>query len=330
MKMSNFWQKHKQAIFLYGGVFLGLIVLIMLATMTQGTYLLTHTHYNTTAIDFGSIGSFNLAIQWYALFILYGIVGGATLAYFEFKRLNLDTNILFDGLLLCVPLSIVGARLYYVLFDPYPDYQSFFDVINITQGGLAIHGAVIFTIIALLFFTKYKKVSIWVVLDILAVGFLVGQISGRWGNFMNAEAYGPAIQEGSIMLKILPEFIKNQMTMSDGFVHHPTFLYEGAWNFLGLVFILVIRRKRVLKTGDLIGVYLIWYGLGRGALIEPLRTLGEDGDSLMMFGIPTNIVLSFGVLMLGGILIIVLKHFLIKDQPYYYDLLEKPHEAHTV
>lgn len=318
MKMINIWQKYKQPILLYGGLFLGLMLLIVLANVTQTTH-----PYQTTALHLGSIGSFELAIQWYALFILYGISAGGILAYYEFKRLNIDTNILFDGLLLCVPLSIVGARLYYVIFDPYPNYDSFMDVINITNGGLAIHGAVIVTIIALIFFTRYKKVSFWVVVDVLAVGFLVGQIAGRWGNFINAEAYGPAIADGSFMLKLLPGFIKEQMTMSDGLIHHPTFLYEGAWNFVGLVFLLFARRQRWFKTGDLLGIYLIWYGLGRGAIIEPLRTLGEDGDALMMFGLPTNILLSFGVLMLGGFLVIILKHYLIKDQPYYYDLLVK-------
>ncbi len=326
--MTDFWHKHKQAILLYGGVFLGLILLILIATLIQDGY-----PYEERAIGLfkDDQGSYLLSVQWYAIFILYGIIAGGTLAYFEFKRMNLDTEILFDGLLLCVPLSIVGARLYYIIFDPYPNYNTLMDFINITNGGLAIHGAVIVTMIALIFFTKRKKVSFWVVADILAVGFLVGQISGRWGNFMNAEAYGPAIADGSFILKILPEFIKQQMTIStDGLIHHPTFLYEGAWNFIGLVFMLYARRKRWFKTGDLLGFYLIWYGLGRGALIEPLRALGADGDALMMFGLPTNIILSFGVLMLGGILIIVLKHFLIKDQPYYYDLLVKPDETHTV
>ena len=322
--MIDYFKKHQQAFYLYGGIFLGLIALIMLATLTQSGY-----PYKTTAIDFGSIGSFDLAIQWYAIFILYGIIGGAILAYYEFKRVNLDTNILFDGLLWCVPLSIVGARLYYVIFDPYPSYDSFMDYINVSNGGLAIHGAVIVTIITLIFFTRKRKVSFWLIADVLAVGFLVGQISGRWGNFMNAEAYGPAIADGSFMLKLLPEFIKQQMTI-DGVIHHPTFLYEGAWNFIGLVFLLFARRKRWFKTGDLFGIYLIWYGLGRGALIEPLRTQGAPGDALRMFGLPTNIILSFGVLMLGGILVILLKHYFIKDQPYYYDLLVKTDETNSL
>ena len=122
--MTDFWHKHKQSVLLYSGVFFGLIALILIATLTQNGY-----PYQMTALDFGSIGSFELKIQWYALFILYGIIGAAVLAYYEFKRLNLDTNILFDGLLWCVPLSIVGARLYYVIFDPDPSYTTFLDYI---------------------------------------------------------------------------------------------------------------------------------------------------------------------------------------------------------
>ncbi len=325
--MTDFWQKHKQSILLYGGLFIGLLLLIFFATLrttNQG-------FYEETLLAFTVFG-FDLSIQWYAVFILYGITAGGTLAYYEFKRLNLSTDILFDGLLICVPLSIVGARLYYVIFDPYPNYHSFMDVINITNGGLAIHGAVIITIVGLIFLARWKKVNFWLIVDVIAIGFLVGQISGRWGNFMNREAYGPVLENGTFMANILPAFIKNQLVMTDGLMHHPTFLYEGAWNFLGLVFLLIARRKRWFKVGDLFGVYLMWYGLGRGAIIEPLRTLGMDGDSLMIPGtsIPTNIALSFGVLFLGGALVIVLKHFLIKDQPYYYDLLVKPNETHTV
>lgn len=326
--MTDFWQKHKHSIFLYGGLLLGLFILIFLATLRTNDA----GFYQETAIHFGSIGDFELAVQWYAVFILYGIIGGATLAYYEFKRLNLNTDILFDGLLLCVPLAIVGARLYYVIFDPNPQYESLIDVINITSGGLAIHGAVIITIITLIFFSRRKKISFWLFADVLAVGFLVGQISGRWGNFMNREAYGPVIENGSIMMKLLPAFIKNQMIMPDGLMHHPTFLYEGLWNFVGLVFLLVARRKRWFKTGDLMGLYLIWYGLGRGAIIEPLRTMGAEGDALMIPGtnIPTNIALSFGVLMLGGVLVIVLKQVFIKEQPYYYDLLVKTDEVNSI
>ena len=285
------------------------LVIWSLAIFTQDG-----TPYSRTALDLGFA-----EIQWYAVFILTGLSIGAFLAYEEFKRLGWNPEILFDGLLWAVPLSIVGSRLYYVIFDPNPSYNSFMDVINITNGGLSIHGAVITAFIFIIFFTRKRKLSFWAFADVVAIGFLIGQIVGRWGNFMNREAYGPVI-ESPFMLSILPTFIKEQMTIS-GFVHHPTFLYEGLWNFVGLVFLLIARRKRWFKVGDVLGLYLIWYGLGRGAIIEPLRTGGDPGDALRMFGLPTNIVLSLTLFMLGGIALIVAKHYMIKDQKYYVDML---------
>ena len=312
-KIIDFLKKSSDARNYSIGIF-AFLVIFLLAILTQDG-----TPYNRTALDLGFA-----EIQWYAVFILTGLSIGAFLAYEEFKRLGWNTDILFDGLLWAVPLSIVGSRLYYVIFDPNPSYESFMDVINITNGGLSIHGAVITTVIFLIFFTKKKKISFWAMADIVAIGFLVGQIVGRWGNFMNREAYGPVI-ESPFILSILPTFIKEQMTIA-GVIHHPTFLYEGLWNFVGLVFFLVARRKRWFKVGDVLGLYLIWYGLGRGAIIEPLRTGGDPGDALRMFGLPTNIVLSLTLFMLGGIAVIVVKHYLIKDQKYYVDMLVPIHD----
>lgn len=285
------------------------LIIWALAIFTQDS-----VPYNRTALNLGFA-----EVQWYAIFILTGISIAAFLAYEEFKKLGWNTDILFDGLLIAVPLAIVGARIYYVIFDPNPSYQSLMDVINITNGGLSIHGAVIITVIFIYFFTKKKKISFWLLADILAVGFLIGQIIGRWGNFMNREAYGPVI-ESTFILNILPNFIKDQMTIG-GVVHHPTFLYEGLWNFAGLVFLLIARRHRWFKVGDILGLYLIWYGLGRGAIIEPLRTGGDPGDALRMFGLPTNIILSLTLFMLGGLALIIAKHYLIKEQKYYVDML---------
>lgn len=307
-KIIDFFKKSSDARNYVISVFIFLLVL-SLALLTQ-----KGIPYNPTALDLGFA-----EIQWYAVFILTGISLGAFLAYEEFKRVGWNTDLLFDALLWAVPLSIIGSRLYYVIFDPNPNYNSFMDVINITNGGLSIHGAVITAVIFVFFFTRIKKLNFWLLADILAIGFLVGQIIGRWGNFMNRETYGPEIQSAFI-LNILPTFIKEQMTIS-GIIHHPTFLYEGLWNFVGLVFLLFARRKRWFKVGDILGLYLIWYGLGRGAIIEPLRTGGDPGDALRMFGLPTNIILSLTLFMLGGIVLILVKQHVIKDQKFYVDML---------
>ncbi|MBE0701323.1 MAG: prolipoprotein diacylglyceryl transferase [Acholeplasmataceae bacterium] len=320
--MIEYVKKNKKAFYLYGGIFLAFITMIMLATVFQNPPHSSSAYYNSVAVDLGFA-----QITWYAVFILTGIILAAVLAYLEFKRIGWDTDILIDGLLWAVPLSIIGSRLYYVVFDPTPNYNSFLDVINIGSGGLSIHGAVITAAIFVIIYTKIKKINVWLLVDILAVGFLVGQIVGRWGNFMNAEAYGPAI-ESQFILNILPGFIKEQMNINLlGVYHHPTFLYEGLWNFAGLVFLLIARRKRWFKVGDLFALYLIWYGLGRGAIIEPLRTGGHPNDALRMFGLPANILLSLTLFMLGGVIIMVLKRIYQKDLPYYVDTFVAEKEA---
>jgi len=290
--MIDFFKKNKQAFYLYGGLFLAFIVMIIIAVSSlNGSPMDSSISQfdNSVALDLGFA-----QITWYATFILTGITIGATLTYFEFKRVGWNTEILFDGLLYAVPLAIVGARLYYVIFDPTPNYNSFIDVINITEGGLAIHGAVIVTLIFIIFFTKKKKIDVWVLADMLAVGFLVGQIIGRWGNFMNGEAHGPVIQS-QFILNLLPNFIESNMTNPvNGLTYHPTFFYEGLWNFVGLVGLLITRRFKIFKIGDMIALYLIWYGLGRGLIIEPLRQ-----DPLYIFGLKANIVLSLVLFDLG-------------------------------
>jgi len=305
------FKANKRAFFMYGGMFLVFAGMIMLAVLTQ-----KGVPYNSIALDLGFA-----QVAWYAIFILTGISLGAYQAYQEFKRLGWNPDLLFDALLIAVPLSIVGSRLYYVIFDPNPSYETIGDVIGLTGGGisgLSIHGAVITAFIFVFFWTKKKKLSFWLLADILAIGFFIGQISGRWGNFMNQEAHGPIIASQWIV-DILPAFIRNQMYIREGGVfnyYHPTFLYESMWNFVGLVFLLVARRKRWFKVGDMFGLYLIWYGLGRGAIIEPLRT-----DPLIVFGLRVNIILSLTLFMLGGLAIIIGKRYFIKEQAYYVDML---------
>lgn len=308
--ITNFGKKYKRDLLLYFGYLSTLIVLIFLAVFFQKS-----TPYNNLAIDIGPI-----QIAWYAIFILVGIISGALMAYYEFKRLGWDTDILFDGILIIAPLAIVGARLYYVLTDPAGLPGSFMEVIAIWKGGLAIHGAIIVATIGLILFARWKKLNAWALADIIAIGFLMGQITGRWGNFMNAEAHGPATSS-AFLINILPNFISKQMAFTGttqlgaGLIHHPTFLYESLANLLGLTILLILRRQRVLKEGDTIGLYLIWYGLVRGLLIEPLRT-----DQLVLFGLPANILLSLLLFAGGGILFLVLKRVFRKDENYYYDL----------
>ncbi|MDY0276962.1 MAG: prolipoprotein diacylglyceryl transferase [Acholeplasma sp.] len=302
---------------IYFGFLLVLIILIMLAVMPNYSESVTNmTPYSPIAVKL-----FGLEIRWYAIFILSGLVMAAVMAYFEFKRLGWDVNALFDGLLIIAPLAIIGARLYYVIFDPAGKPDSFIDVIAIWEGGLAIHGSIIVATIGVIIFSRKKKLNVLALADVLALGLLMGQIAGRWGNFMNAEAHGGETSN-AFLLSILPRFIEHQMQfdghrlITTGAIYQPTFLYESLWNLLGLTVLFVLRRKKVLMAGDMIGIYLIWYGLGRGVLVEPLRT-----DQLKpIFGVPVNILLSLLLFVGGGVLFLILKRVYIKDDSYYCDL----------
>lgn len=312
-KFITFIKKNKKDLMIYFGFIFILSILITLAVAFQ-----TNAPYNNLAIDIGPI-----KIAWYAVFILSGIILGTVMAFYEFRRLGWNTDLLFDGILIIAPLSIIGARLYYVLFDPSGLPKSFIDVIAIWEGGLAIHGAIIVASIGVIIFARVKKLNVWALADILGVSLLMGQITGRWGNFMNAEAHGPATSS-NFLINVLPKFISKQMTYGDGgslpsgLIYHPTFLYESLANLVGLTIIMILRRKRILKEGDTIGLYLIWYGLVRGVLIEPLRT-----DQLMIFGIPVNILLSLVLFTGGGIVFLILKKVYRKDEMFYVDLTKE-------
>src|SRR5690625_854578 len=224
---------------------------------------------------------FNLGpipIYWYGFLIMLGAVIALIVAQREGKRLGLDKDFFVDLLVFAIPAAIIGARLYYVIFE-WERYESFIDIIDIRQGGLAIHGALFAAIITAYIYGKVKNVSFWKIADIAAPSLLIGQLLGRWGNFMNQEAYGGPISEAAYnnFLQYVPDWIMNQMCVN-GVYHHPTFLYESLWNLLGLILLLYLRYKINPRRGVLFLSYLIWYSFGR-FFIEGLRT-----DSLYIVG----------------------------------------------
>ncbi|MFJ8070374.1 prolipoprotein diacylglyceryl transferase [Peribacillus sp. NPDC096447] len=224
---------------------------------------------NPIAIDLGPI-----QVHWYGLIIGFGVLLGLIIALRESERRGLDKEIFTDMILFAVPIAIISARIYYVIFQWEYYSQNPGDIIKIWNGGIAIHGALIGSVLTAIVFAKVKKVSFWKLADIAAPSLLLGQAIGRWGNFMNQEAHGGEITRSFLENMHLPEFIINQMYIN-GTYYHPTFLYESIWNIVGVIILLSLRKVN-LRRGELFLTYVIWYSIGR-YYIEGLRT-----DSLML------------------------------------------------
>ncbi|HFU4378124.1 TPA: prolipoprotein diacylglyceryl transferase [Streptococcus suis] len=237
-----------------------------------------------------------LEIRWYAICILLGLVVGVYLATKEAPRKKILQDDILDFILLAFPLSIIGARVYYVAFSWSEYKDNLLSVFAIWNGGIAIYGGLITGAIVLYFFTRHRFINTLDFLDVVAPSVMIAQAIGRWGNFFNQEAYGKAVDS----LNYLPSFIRDQMYI-DGAYRQPTFLFESLWNLLGFGLICVLRRRpNLLKQGEITAFYLIWYGFGR-LLIEGLRT-----DSLMFLGIRISQWLS-GILILVGISMVVVR-----------------------
>lgn len=251
---------------------------------------------------------FGIAIYWYALFICTGFVGGLLIASAIAKRSGQDPELYSDYMVYCLIAAIVGARLYYVAFE-WDNYKGdIMKILNVREGGLAIYGGIIGTFIALLIYSKVKKINFMLFLDTAVPGLCFGQMIGRMGNFFNKEAFGSYTDNIFAMSiradaakYIPPEFIGN-MTDVNGVNYiqvHPTFLYEALWTLSLMIILLMYFRFRKFD-GENFFIYLAGYGIGR-AWIEGLRT-----DQLIIgeTGIPASQLLA-AVLVIVGIGFIV-------------------------
>lgn len=245
------------------------------------------------ALDFGVF-----TVRWYAIFIVTGIILGTLLAKSEAKRHNLDDELLMDYIFYVIIWGFIGARIWYVIFsfDYYSTHVS--EILQIWHGGLAIHGGLLGGLLYTIYFTKRNNINILLMSDLAAPSLLLAQSIGRFGNFMNSEAHGPATSRQFLSSVLhLPDFIVQGMDI-DGIYYQPTFLYESLWNIIGFLIITLFLRKRYRnKYGQLTAFYLIWYGFIR-FFIEFLRT-----DALMFGSIRVAQVASL-IMILTGLIII--------------------------
>lgn len=247
---------------------------------------------NSTLLDLGFF-----QIKWYSFFLLIAI----TLAYILIvkearkKELNDDftNNLLFYGIL----IGIIGARIYYVLFnmDYYLEYPE--EIIKVWNGGLAIHGGIISTLIFLIIYCKKNIIKPLLATDIIVVALILAQAIGRWGNFFNQEAFGRIVSKAYLKSLHLPSFIIQGMYI-EGYYREPTFLYESIFSIIGFIILILSRKSKRIKIGQLTGIYLIWYGIER-MIIETFRS-----DSLMLGNIKVAQLVSL-IGLLAGIYLII-------------------------
>lgn len=244
------------------------------------------------ALDLGPI-----QIYWYSIFIFIGMLVACFLIYKEAKKRGIEEDFLVNLTFNTIIIGIIGARLYYVLFNFSYYLDNPVEIFQIWNGGLAIHGGIIAGLLFIIYYCKKHEVSLWKILDIIVVGLIIAQAIGRWGNFFNSEAYGPITTAAHLKSLGIPQFIIDGMYIL-GEYRQPTFFYESVWCLFGFLAMLIIRQYKYLKIGQLTSFYLIWYGIIR-CIIEAMRT-----DSLMLGPLKMAQLVSL-VFIVSGIIIFV-------------------------
>ena len=251
---------------------------------------------------------FGFNVYYYSLCILLGVIVAYILITREGKKQGLPKEFISDLIFYTLIIGILGARVYYCVFnlDYYLANPS--EILKIYNGGLAIHGGVIAGLIFVYFYTKKKNISFIKILDIVAPAVIIAQSFGRWGNFFNQEAHGGITTYQNLKNMHIPEFIINGMHIESKY-YYPTFFFESIWCLIGFIILMFVRRNKNLRKGFQIGFYFIWYGIGR-FFIEAFRT-----DSLMLFGLKiAQIVSLIGIII--GIIIIVTN----RNKKYYNEM----------
>lgn len=277
---------------------------------------------NSTDIAFPNLGIylenvpknftiFGFSVAFYGLIIGIGVIAGILMAVYEAKRTEQNPDDYWDFAIYAILFSIVGARLYYVIFS-WDNYKNnLLEIFNLRRGGLAIYGAVIAAFLTLFIYTQIKKKSFFQMADTAVLGLILGQIIGRWGNFMNREAFGD-YSNGLLAMALPMDAVRQHEITANHLAHvaegtnyimvHPTFLYESLWN-LGLLILLLLYRRHKKFEGEISLMYLAGYGIGR-FFIEGLRT---DQLLLPIVGLPVSQLLGIVLFVVCTILIIVFR-----------------------
>lgn len=233
-----------------------------------------------------------VTIRYYGLIIALGLLLAVIYACRRSSQFGISVEDLTDGVLFIVPFAIICARLYFCVFSWDQYAANPISILYIWKGGLAIYGGVIGAAIGIVVFSLVKKIRVGAVLDITALGFLIGQSIGRWGNFFNREAFGAETET------FLRMGLTNRFT-GEVTYYHPTFLYESVWNLCGFVLLHFLSKKRKYDGQIALG-YLVWYGLGR-TFIEGLRM-----DSLMLGSFRVSQILAAVTCLLGAAVLMVM------------------------
>ena len=251
------------------------------------------------AFSFGFI-----KVYWYSIFIFIAILAAYFIISKEAKKKGIDKEFITNLTFYVVVFGIIGARIYYCLFNLDYYLSNPLEILKIWNGGLAIHGGILFGGIFTILYIKKHHLELLKTLDIIVVGVILAQAIGRWGNFFNSEAYGGITTLKALQNMHLPTFIINGMYISRKY-RQPTFLYESLWDLIGFIILLIFRRREYTKVGQITGLYFMWYSVGR-FIIESMRN-----DSLM-FG-------SFKIAQIVSILLFVLGILLF----IYYKIIKK-------
>lgn len=241
-----------------------------------------------------SIGGFQ--IHWYSVLILVAIIIAGTFIIAESRRFGIPKNFITNMMFWTILFAIVGARLYYVLFnlDYYLDNPV--EILQIWKGGLAIHGGIIMGAITVAIYCKKYKVTILRMFDIIAPFLLLAQAIGRWGNFFNQEAHGAATTVAKLKSLLVPDFVIEGMHI-DGVLYTPTFFFESILCLIAFIILLIVRRGKYTKVGTMTASYLMIYG-GIRFFIEMSRT-----DALMLGGFKVAQIVSVLMFIIGLLII---------------------------